>query len=632
MPESHPKAAPAEDADLERIIEKISTEHGFDVRGYKRTTLYRRIRKRLADAGCTGADEYLVRLESDPQEHAQLVDTILINVTEFFRDPEAWEYFQRECLASLLRRRAEGEPMRAWSVGCATGEEPYTLAICMAELMGERSLRNLKIYATDLDEGALAVARAGIYSPEQLKNVSPERLEKHFEAISPDQYKLRRELRSAVIYGRHNILADPPISRLDVLVCRNLLIYFDTDTQQQLITRFHYALRDESCLFLGKAETLMTRSLLFRPAEARYRIFQRVPQQAMGENMAAPANHRRRPGDGRNGGPVEPALEGQNYALHAVINQSGDPVLLLDPAGRLVMASETAHQVFRIAEAQMGHGFPHPDDRARLMPLRLAIEDVRAAGRPAQVDELPLVARDGKTVHLAVEVRPILDPQGNLLHIILWGRDLTREWELNEELLHLRQELETTNGELQTTNEELETTNEELQSTNEELETTNEELQSTNEELETTIEELQSTNEELETANDELRARQDEMADLSRYQELILSNLRMGLMVLNRNLQVTSWNLLCRETWGLREDEVVNHDLFSLDIGLPLARLREPLLRVLHGETPHETLELEATNRRGRPIHCRTQLQPLRDSERAIDGAMIVIDGIVDGA
>jgi two-component system CheB/CheR fusion protein len=614
------------DAALEPIVEKVSTEHSLDVRGYKRSTLFRRIRKRMNDVNCATADDYLVLLESDRHEYAQLVNTILINVTEFFRDPEAWSFLQEECLAPLLRRKAPGEPVRAWCVGCASGEEAYSLAISVAELLGDRSLRHLKIYATDVDDGALAIARAGVYSVDDLSHVSPERLERYFDEISTGRYAVRRDLRSSVIFGRHNALVDPPISRLDVLICRNLLIYFDSDTQQQLLPRFHYALRDEGYLFLGKAETLMSRSLLFRPLEARYRIFQRVPQGATEEAMLSNLESRRaRKTAGERG---DGALE--TYLLHALVDQTSDPVLLLDPRCRLVVASPSARETFRISNEAMGSSVHELEERFRPGPLRLALEDARASGRGTHLDHLEFPRSDGTVLSLRANVTPILDPAGSVLQILFWGHDLSHEMQLSEELEHARQALETLGEELQTTNEELETSNEELQSTNEELEMTNEELQSTNEELETTVEELQSTNEELETANDELRARQEELNALARHQEMILAGLRLGLIVLDRSLVVTGWNKQCEEMWGVREGEAVGHELFQLDIGLPAEALRDPLTRLMQGTNVEAPVELEATNRRGRTMRCTIRLTPLTSPDGQIEGAIVLISGSGD--
>jgi two-component system CheB/CheR fusion protein len=621
IPESElDKKPPVRDPDLEGVIDKVSIEHGFDVRGYRRSTLYRRIRKRMNDAGCATTEDYMVRLETDPQEYSQLINTILINVTKLFRDQDAWEYLQSHCLPQLLHNRTPGDPIRAWSTGCATGEEAYSLAICLAELMGETSLRDVKIYATDVDEGALAVARTGMYEPDDLQNVSRERLERFFEPLPGGNYKIRRDLRTIVIYGRHNVLQDPPISRLDILMCRNLLIYFDNATQNQLLSRFHYALRPEGYLFLGKAETLMTRSTLFRAIEPRYRIFQRGPQHSTIPD-ASISLELRRPREPRDPGPFP-----QNHLLHSIVNRANIPMIVLDPGGRILMASEPTRDLFHITGLLIGRNFLELEERFRPVALRLAIEEVRATLRSAHVDEIQIPRADGRTAWLSLDVQPILDSRGTLARILVWAHDLSQERQLSAELTQVRHELETANEELQCTNEELETANEELQCTNEELETTNEELQSTNEELETTIEELQSTNEELETANDELRARQDELNTLTRYQDMILSSLRTGLIVINPNFSITSWNRTSEDTWGLRESETVGKDFFTLDIGLPSRELREPLQLLMQAKSTQECREMDATNRRGRGIRCLVRMNPLASPTGEIAGAMLIIE------
>lgn len=264
----------ARDPELELVIDKISEDHGFDIRGYKRSTLYRRLRKRVSDAGCANSEAYLALLQHDPREFHHLLGTLLINVSEFFRDPDAWDYLQQHCLEPLVRARKEGEPLRVWSVGCASGEEAYSLAICLAELLGDAFPEAVKIYATDLDDDALAHGRACIYGPDALLNVSSERLERYFTPQPGGTYRVRRDLRSAIVFGQHNVLSDPPISRLHLLTCRNLLIYFNSVTQQALFPRFHYALQPGGYLFLGKVEASLNRSKLFRPLEARHRIFQ----------------------------------------------------------------------------------------------------------------------------------------------------------------------------------------------------------------------------------------------------------------------------------------------------------------------------------------------------------------------
>lgn len=277
MSEPSPRPASPTDADLELLIHRISEQQSFDIRGYKRSTLYRRLRKRMGDAGCETVAQYLARLDGDAEELARLFGALLIHVTEFFRDPAAWGYLQ-SCLEPLVERATAAQPLRAWSAGCATGEEAFSLAICLADLQNRQAPANVKIFATDVDEPALATARAAVYPADQLRNVDARRLGRYFERLTGDRYAIRREIRSSVIFGRHNVQTDPPISRLDLLVCRNLLIYLGQAAQQQVLSRFHYALKEDGYLFLGKAETLMTRCALFQVVEPRFRIFRRVAE------------------------------------------------------------------------------------------------------------------------------------------------------------------------------------------------------------------------------------------------------------------------------------------------------------------------------------------------------------------
>jgi len=628
MSESEEELSAGHSPELEPVVEKISTEYGFDVRGYKRTTLYRRLQKRMADAGCPTAEDYLVRLETDPREHGQLVNTLLINVTEFFRDPPAWEYLQRECLEPLLGAQPPEEPFRAWSAGCATGEEAYSLAISIAELTPGRNLP-VKIYATDMDEGAIMAARAAVYGPAALENVSQERRERFFEALPGGQSRVRREVRRMVIFGHHNLLEHTPISRVHVLVCRNLLIYFDAETQQQILQRFHYSLREDGFLFLGRAETLMSRSSLFTPVEPRLRIFRKHPDRVPGRRPPLPGSRfpdrlpERKDGMDSSRPATEQAVP---------IEQIHGPVLLLDRDGALVAASPAARELFRISDRVIGSTLAQLEERTRPTVLRVAIEDARVTARATRVEEVRLPVGDGKIAILNFEVRPLTEARGELAGLLVWGQELTREYEAVEELVRVREELEAVSEELQTSREELETINEELQSTNEELETTNEELQSTNEELETTIEELQSTNEELETTNDELRARQEALNERDRFQGMVLSSLQMGVVVVWSNWTIASWNRTCEELWGVREAEAVGQNLLQLDSGMPFDQIRKPILAVMQGEEPARSLELKAMNRRGRPLHCRVRIIPLQEPANGTAGAMILIEAAAERA
>jgi two-component system CheB/CheR fusion protein len=271
------KAAP--DPEFENLLRHIQESRGLDFRGYKRTSLRRRIHIRMEAIGAEDFATYQAHLEVHPGEFADLLNTVLINVTSFFRDAEAWDVLKAQVIPAILANAGDDRPIRIWSVGCASGQEPYSLAMLLAEQMGVSAFcQRVKIYATDLDEDALKVARLATYSPHDVDAVPPEYLDRYFERTN-NHYVFERDLRKCVIFGRHNVVSDAPISRIDLLVCRNLLIYLEAETQDVVLPRLHYALNPDGYLFLGKAETQLARSSLFRPVEMKHRIFTKVAQE-----------------------------------------------------------------------------------------------------------------------------------------------------------------------------------------------------------------------------------------------------------------------------------------------------------------------------------------------------------------
>src|SRR3954463_4778201 len=269
----------APDPEFESLLQHIQESRGMDFRGYKRTSLRRRIALRMEAVGSEDFAAYRAHLEAQPGEFEDLLNTVLINVTSFFRDAEAWDVLKTQIVPALVANAEDGRSIRVWSVGCASGEEAYSIAILLAAEMGiEAFNRRVKIYATDLDEEALKVARLATYTPRDVEGVPAELLAKYFERTN-NHYVVEREIRKCVIFGRHNVVHDAPISRIDLLICRNLLIYLEADTQSVVLPRLHYALNREGYLFLGKAETQLARSALFRPVEMKHRIFMKVPQE-----------------------------------------------------------------------------------------------------------------------------------------------------------------------------------------------------------------------------------------------------------------------------------------------------------------------------------------------------------------
>jgi two-component system, chemotaxis family, CheB/CheR fusion protein len=605
--------------EVRRLLEFIHRSRGFDFSGYKPASLQRRLSKRMREVEIDTPSDYQDYLETHPDEFADLFDTILINVTSFFRDRPAWTYLADEVLPQLLRN--DSEPIRVWCAGCATGEEAYTIAILLAEALGEERFRErVKIYATDVDENALDHARHATYSKQVVKGVPQEYLERYFVA-GPQDYSFQPDLRRSVIFGRNDLVQDAPISRVDLLLCRNTLMYFTPETQSHVLQRFNFALSERGFLFLGRSEMLTTHGGLFTPYNLRWRVFQKVPRVQTRERLAF------------GGGGVNPTLLGEPgrylelrggaFALgpHAQIMVSRD--------GFVVDVNQRARELFGCTLADIGRPFQDLAISYRPVDLRSALERAYDTGETITLGRVPWSVEGSEERVLEVEVRAVPGPDGVPLGASISFTDITALSRLADEHDERKRELEKAHEELQSTVEELETTNEELQSTNEELETTNEELQSTNEELETTNEELRSTNEELETLNRQQQQRSEELDRVNLFLEGILSNLGVGVVVLDLAHNVEVWNGDSAELWGLRAEEVEGKPFAKLDIGLPVAEVDEALKEALGTEARASSLELDAVNRRGRSFKCKVRVLPLTSPGGEVAGVLLLM---ADGA
>jgi len=562
---------------IDEILDRIRDTHNLDFHNYKRPTLHRRIERRMAERKCRSAADYLRLLEHDATEYDALVDSMLIKVTTFFRDPEVWEELSRKVIPRMLSEKRPGEEIRVWCAGCATGEEAFTAAILLGEAMGAAfHNQDVKIFGTDLDESAIAFARRGVYPHDRVKAV-PETLIKSWFVRDTGGWAVRNELRRSVVFGVNNLVSDPPISRLDLLICRNVFIYLDTALQRRVLTRFDYAVRRHGILVLGKSELIPFAAKLFEPVDLHRRIYRKN-----GERDFVPPSRKR----------VFSLLEQESMARAA--EAGGADLPAADSFHRDALASmrtpvittapDGAVLVWNAAAAAMwGRGEDEVIGK-KLVALALPglsgdllIEKTAAVreGRSELERSTSVVTRpsDQRALQLAVEVTPLRDPAGEMAGLLYVAYDVTAFRELeaelrkaNEERQSALEELQTSNEELQSANEEMETTNEELQSANEELQTTNEELQSTNEELETTNEELQSTNAELDATNRELAQRTEEMNAVGHVQRTIIRTLSAAVVVLDEEGRVQAWNLAAERLLGISEDEALGQLLWTLHI------------------------------------------------------------------
>jgi two-component system CheB/CheR fusion protein len=603
---------------LDLLLDHLKRSRGFDFTGYKRSSLERRLAMRMQAVDSDDYLGYLDYLEVHPQEFAFLFNTILVNVTAFYRDAAAWELLAEEIVPRLLAAKDDGAPLRVWCAGCASGEEAYTIAMVLAEALGERAfLERVKIYATDVDEEALSAARLGSYTPKQIEGVPAALLERYFDR-SDQRFAFRKELRRAVIFGRNDLVQDAPISRIDLLLCRNTLMYFNAETQAKVLGRFNFALDRDGYLFLGKSEMLITHTDLFTPVNLKRRIFSKVPRATLRDRLLLVAD-----GVGDHGDSSRAIREsGFDAAPVAQIVVDDDAVVTL--------ANRQARETFGIIGDDIGRPLKELGLSYRPLDLRTSIDEALGERRHMRLGPVPWVTPSGRRSQLEVELTPLVTG-ATLLGMSISYLDVTLRQQLRDELERSRTELESAYEELQSTVEELETTNEELQSTNEELETTNEELQSTNEELETTNEELQSTNEELETMNDELRQRTLELNEVNGFLEMILTSLGVALVVLDRQLQIQVWNAHSQDMWGLRPEEVVGTHFLELDIGLPVEQLKGPIRRTFQDDGVRAEVTLPATTRRGKPIECRVTALPLAVNAGEVTGVILLMQQQDDG-
>jgi two-component system CheB/CheR fusion protein len=533
---------------LRELVRILAEERGLNLHGYKPTTLERRVRKRMFEIGAESFSAYVKRVRQDPAEINELLSTVLINITEFFRDPQAWEYLNNEVLPRMLGTMRPGDSFRAWSAGCASGEEPFSLAILVAEFFGQRLGEfDIKIYATDNDEDALNTARRGEYSAERLRKIRPSWREQYFGGES--LFRVNRDIRRMVIFGRSNLVSDAPISHCNLVICRNVLIYFNATAQKQVLSRLKYALDPGGVLFLGKAESKLSESKDLKLLNSRWRIFARVG--ANGKTTRAEETLTKAMNNDQEQDRQRQEAEKLQIQYRHLLETLNAGVVIMDSRDVITSCNERALTVFGIAGTRVvGKRLQNTDIVFRCPELMSRLEASRTVGETVTFEARE---RNGSEEHMiSVVIRPIMaETGGERAGTIIYTEDVTSR------------------GKLQIAVEQLEATSEELQSANEELQSTNEELQTTNEEL-------QALNEELENMNEELEARTRELNALSgRYAET-LKQMPWPVMLVDREEKIQLWNASAQKIFGIGATSLVGIALEQLPVE---GELRKALLR-----------------------------------------------------
>ncbi|GAA5533667.1 CheR family methyltransferase [Deinococcus aluminii] len=623
------------DPALQKILLLIRSRTGQDFTGYKKSTLVRRIDRRMKSHRIDRVAQYVRYLQENPREVEALISDLTINVTAFFRDPEAFEQLAEHLRSYIVMNKAEVDTFRVWVAGCSTGEEAYSVAILLHELLqdlgGNHALK-VQVFATDIDKDAIDVARLGIYPAKIAYNVSPERLERYF-VPKDGGYQVRAEIRDTVIFALHNTFGDPPFTRLDLLCCRNLLIYLNTELQKRVLSLFHYALRPGGLLFLGASETVGNEGdrHRFTALDVRWRIYRRGEGAASPLPLAPPLPGQA-PGGGGDG--TRPPLPRQRVD----VPQLAQNLLLSDYAPPAVVVNEQGDILFvngrtaRYLELQPGQASMNVLEMARdglRYELPAALREVSAQRREVTLQGLHMVA-DGMNVLLDVTVRPLSAGEQQLL-LVLFGEHpgepqaaTPGSAPVTDHARVLERELKHTRESLQATIEEMAVSMEELRSTNEELQAANEELQSANEELISSKEELQSLNEELITVNAEHERVIHDLAQANDDMKNLLDSAGIATVFLDNDLHI--------KRFTPRITGVIN--LISADIARPITDIslnlrygRETftgdIRRVLNTLVPFET-QVQAHD----DAWYLMRISPYRTSDNFIDGVVVTFTNI----
>lgn len=610
---------------LETIAKLIREQTRHDLRQYKKSTVIRRIERRMGIHQIQEVSQYVRLLMQNPGEVTALFKDLLINITNFFREPEAFACLEELVIPDLVRGGSPPRPIRVWIPGCSTGEEPYSVAMLLAEqLEKDRRNRNVQIFATDIDEEALETARAGIYPASIVADIAPERLQRFFTK-QEDSYQINKRLREMVVFAPQNLIADPPFSKMDLILCRNLLIYLESPIQNKVISLLHFALNPGGYLFLGNSETLGIKQDLFDAISKKWRIYRRVtplhrtnvefpifaPEPKPDRPPAAGTPRQLSVGDTLHQFLIE------HYApTAAVVNRNADVIYLHSPTRGLLQlpTGEPTRELLAMVPARW---------RTK---VRATLHRAARTGKPCSIGGLQRESSHTALVRFTVTPLPVGSSEGLLIVTFEPVRERqpkeSAEAGTDESVARqLETELKMTREELQNTIEQLETSNEELKASNEEVMSMNEELQSTNEELETSKEELQSLNEELSTVNNQLQEKVQELESANTDLANLLSSTEVATLFLDSEFRIKRFTPVTTRLLHL----------IPSDLGRPLVditpKFADPDLladaaRVLHKGIPAER-EIQAD----RKWYLRRVL-PYRSLDNEVGGVVITFSDV----
>jgi two-component system CheB/CheR fusion protein len=623
---------------LEKIIILLRTHTGNDFSLYKKNTVYRRIERRMSVHKIDKISSYVRFLQENPKEVDILFKELLIGVTNFFRDNLVWEKLKDTVIPNLIANLSEGSILRAWIPGCSTGEEAYSLAIVFKEVLEKINSHggfSLQIFATDLDHEAIEIARKGIFPANIAADVSPDRLNRYF-ITTDDGYRVKTEIREKVVFAQHNIIMHPPFTKIDILSCRNLLIYMDAELQKKLLGLFYYSINPEGIMLLGSAETLGTQSHLFTPVDAKLKIYKRSGTTLRPELFDFPTSFSRiKPTNSEIQIPGESTLNIQTLAdqlllqhfspAGVLVNENGDIIYISGRTGKYLepAVGKANLNIFAMLREGLRNEFPVAFRKAIVTKKAVFLRNIK-------------VGTNGDTRTLNVNIQWIDKPEllnGMVMIIFTDVPEITdiklrskkgkktlksiSQSELEKELQHAREEI-------QDTQEEMQTSQEELKSTNEELQSTNEELQSTNEELTTSKEEMQSLNEELQTVNAELKSKVDDLSRVNNDMKNLLNSTDIATLFLDKELNIRRFT----------NEATKIFKLIKSDIGRPFTDLVSDLI---YPELATDAIEVLRTlvfiqkpipTKDGRWFSNR--IMPYRTFDDRIDGVVITFFNISD--